>query len=159
MKKNLILLAALLLLALGGSIAYYHFATAGMASMLCKTDGEMDWLRQEFKLTDAQFEKISALHAAYRPKCDRMCEKVAAARARLDHLIDTNRSVTPEVESAFKEFASVEEECRQAMLGHIYEVSELMPPENSARYVHLMKEHLLLEASPAHPAMHDAHSH
>jgi len=39
------------------------------------------------------------------------------------------RTVTPEVESAFKEYAALEEDCRQAMLGHIYEVSAVMPGE------------------------------
>jgi len=159
MKKNLLLLAAMLLLAAGGYCAYYHFATSEMSSMLGKSQGEMEWLRQEFQLTDAQFEKIDALHAAYRPQCDRMCEKVAESRIRLDHLIDANRSVTPEVESAFKEYALLEEQCRQAMLGHIYDVSAAMSPESGARYVQLMKDHILLQYNTSHTALRGGHSH
>ena len=88
-----------------------------------------------------------------------MCEKVGEARAGLDHLIDVNQSVTTEVESAFKAYAAVEEECRQAMLGHIYEVSSAMPAESRLRYVQTMKGHILLPHNMSRAAMHDPHSH
>jgi len=143
MKKNLLIWGAILLLSVGGCLGYYHFATADTALMLCGTDGEMEWLRQEFKLTEDQFQKIKALHAAYRPKCDRMCEKIAEARPQLDSLITTNQTMTPEVASAFQAYASLEEECQLAMLGHIYEVSAVMTEENGRRYVQMMKAHIL----------------
>lgn len=153
MKKPLLIFVFILLLAGGGYCSYYYFATVGISSMMCSQGGEMEWLRHEFKLTDAQFEKIRSLHAAYRPHCDRMCKDVAASRSRLDHLIDANRSITAEVESAFKEYAALEEKCRQAMLGHIYEVSAAMPPESGTRYLHMMKEHILLPYNAAHTAL------
>jgi len=159
MKNNLVIFAGILFLSVGGYLGYYHFATTGTALMLCGTTGEMEWLKQEFKLTDPQFQTIKELHAAYQPKCDRMCEKVAGARAKLDRLIDGNQSVTPEVESAFKSYASVEEECRQAMLGHIYEVGAVMPAESRSRYVQTMKKHILQTHTPPQAAMQDPPSH
>ena len=156
MKKNLLIFAAVLLFSVTGYVGYYHYATAGTASMLCGAEGEMEWLKQEFKLTDYQFQKIMSLHAAYRPKCDRMCAKIAEARTKLDALINTNKSVTSDVELAFKNYALVEEECQQAMLGHIYEVSALMPPESRNRYVEKMKRYIL--HTDSHPMMmHQGH--
>jgi Spy/CpxP family protein refolding chaperone len=159
MKNKPLILAILLLLAVGGYCSYYRFATAGTDSMLCKADGEMEWLRQEFKLTDPQFDRIRELHESYHPKCERMCGKIASSRARLDHLIDANHSVTAEVESAFKEYATLEEECRQEMLGHIYEVGAAMSPENGTRYLRMMKDHILLPYNTSHTTLQGDHSH
>jgi Spy/CpxP family protein refolding chaperone len=153
MKKNLFVFTVILLLAAGSYLGYYHFATAHTSSMLCAVDGEMEWLRHEFKLTDAQFEKIKELHAAYRPRCARMCEKIAASRASLDHQIDASQSVTAGVESAFKEYTASEEECRLGMLGHIYEVSAVMSPESRARYLQMMKEHILQPSNISHTTL------
>ena len=159
MKNNSLILAALLLISVGGYLGYYHFAIAGTASMLCEADGEMEWLRQEFKLSEDQFQKIKALHTAYRPKCDQMCARIAKARVHLDLLIDTNKSVTPELETAFKGYALLEEECKQAMLGHIYEVSNVMPREGQSRYLEKMKQHLLQSHSGSKAMRYEEHSH
>ena len=159
MKNNLFILVAILLLAVAGFCGYYHFATTGASTMLSRVDGEMEWLRHEFKLTDAQFEKIKELHAAYRPHCEQMCGRIANARARLDHLIDANHRVTPEVESAFKEYSALEEECQQAMLGHIYEVSAAMPPDRSTRYLQMMKEHILNPYNTSHTGLRSDQCH
>src|SRR5438876_754399 len=79
--------------------------------------GEMEWLRREFQLTDAQFARIKQLHDDYRPRCDLMCERIAEANTKLNQLIESNNAVTPEVEAALKESAAQQEYCRRQMLG------------------------------------------
>ena len=159
MNRNLLIIAAILLLTASSYFGYYHYATTETAAMVCKVSGEMEWLRHEFKLTDEQYKKIKELHESYRPRCEKMCEKIAVSRASLDHLIDTNRKVTPEVESAFKDYASLEEECRQAMMGHMNEISAAMSAERGARYVQMMKEHILLPSNISHTTLGGMHHH
>lgn len=111
--------------------------------MLAKPEGELDWLRHEFNLSDAQFARISEMHTAYRPKCDAMCAKISEANSQLDSLIESQKAVTPEIEAALKRCAAVQEECRRAMLGHAYAVSNEMNPGNGARYLKMVKARVI----------------
>jgi hypothetical protein len=130
-------------IAVAGYFIYYWCAVAPMQAMLKQPDAEMEWLSDEFHLTADQFTKIKALHRVYAPKCDLMCQKIAAANVKLDRVVSANRSVTPEVSAALKEVTNVQEECRQAMLAHVYDVSAQMSPEEGARYLQMMKARLI----------------
>src|SRR5690349_16606328 len=76
------------------------FGTTDLRSVNSARDAELLWLGREFHLTDAQFHKIQALHAAYVGKCDLMCQRIVNANAALDAAISRNRRVTPEVQRA-----------------------------------------------------------
>lgn len=130
------------MLALGSAFAgywiYYQCATAPARSMLTQSGGEMEWLRHEYHLSDAQFSRIRELHREYAPKCDLMCEKIARANDRLDQLIKASKTFTPEVDTAINECVTVQAECRRALLRHIYEVSAEMSAGDGARYLKMM---------------------
>ena len=83
------------------------------------------------------------MHREYAPKCDLMCEKIAKTNARLDQLIKTNKTFTPEVDAAMNECVTVQAECRRALLRHVYEVSTEMSPEDGARYLQMMTARLV----------------
>jgi hypothetical protein len=136
--KVALVIAIALAVSLGGYVAYYRCATAPTREMLSRADGEMEWLRDEYHLSDAQFGRIRQMHADYAPKCDVMCEKIANANARLNQLIKANKTFTPELDAAMTECVAVQSECRRALLRHIYEVSAQMSPEDGARYVQMM---------------------
>ena len=106
--------------------------------MLTQSGGEMEWLRHEYHMSDAQFLRIRDMHREYAPKCDLMCEKIAKANARLDQLIKTNKTITPEMDAAINECVTVQAECRRALLRHVYEVSAEMAPADGARYLQMM---------------------
>lgn len=143
MKKSVFILLLAVASAFGGYWIYYGCATMPGRAMLTQPGGEMEWLRREYHLTDAQFARIQEKHREYTPKCDVMCGKIAKANARLDQLIGANKAVTPEVAAALKVSAAVQEECHQAMLGHIYAVSAEMSPEDGARYLQMMKGRII----------------
>lgn len=143
MKRGLLVILMALAAALGGYAIYFHRATAAAQAMLAQPGGEMEWLRREFHLTDAQFARIREMHRAYAPKCGLMCARIADANARLDALIDASGAVTPEVAAALQESAAVQEECRRALLGHVYAVAAEMPPADGARYRRMMKARLI----------------
>ena len=138
MKNGLLILALALALAVGGYCTYYRCATAPTHAMLAAPDGEMEWLRREYHLSDAQFARIRQMHGEYAPHCDLMCGKIAKANARLDQLIKASATFTPEVDAAMSECVAVQAECRRALLWHIYDVSAEMPPEDGARYLRMM---------------------
>ena len=92
-------------------------------------------MRQEYHLTEAQFNEIASLHAAYMPRCMEMCKKIDEKTALLERLLLATNAVTPEIKQALAETARVRQECQTAMLEHFYEVSRVMPPGQGPRYL------------------------
>jgi Heavy-metal resistance len=148
MTKAFILIMMAAVAAFAGYAISYRCATAPAASMLAKPGGEMEWLKCEYHLSDAQFARIQQLHRDYAPTCDLMCAKITKANGRLDELVSANRTVTPEVAAAMKECLSAQADCRVAMLGHVYAVSAEMSPQDGARYLQMMKARIVEPALP-----------
>ena len=96
---------------------------------------ELTWVKSELKLSDGQFQKVSDLHAAYRPKCMEMCRQIAAAHEKVEELIRENPEVTPELERAIHEHAAIHAECQQAMLHHIFQTAGVMDRDQAALYL------------------------
>lgn len=143
MNRSIIILLTAAAIAIAGYALYFNSVTAPAKAMLREPAGELAWLRQEFRLSDAQFQRIATMHGDYAPLCAAMCSKIARSNERLDALISANNTPTPEVRAALHECAVVQEECRQAMLGHIYAVSREMSPEQGTRYLKMMKSRLV----------------
>jgi hypothetical protein len=129
------------------------FGTADLRSVSADRDAGLIWLRREFHLTDAQFLRIQALQTAYAGKCDLMCQQIMNANAALDAAISRNRRVTPEIQQAMGEVARVQQECRQSMLAHIYEVSEQMNPNSAEQYLQIMKQRIIQPGLPSNTAV------
>ena len=136
--KGLLVLLLAVGIALGGYFTYYRCATAETQAMLSQPNGEMEWLRDEFHLNDTQFARIVELHRQYAPKCDVMCQKIAAANEHLHQVIETNKNFDPAVSAAMDDCVAVQAECRKALLAHVYAVSAEMSPEDGARYLKMM---------------------
>ncbi len=122
------------------------FGTRDLREMTKAPNGELEWLRREFHLSDAQFAKIEALHSAYTPVCDEMCRRIMEANSKLDRLLSQNREVTPELEAAIREAGLVQEDCHKQMLAHIYRVSAQMNPVDGENYLRLMKSRVIQPA-------------
>ena len=119
------------------------FCTRDLRQMAAAPNGEIEWLRQEFHLSDAQFKKIEALQSAYAPVCNEMCRRITDANSKLDRLVSENRGVTPELEAAIREAGLVQEDCHKQMLAHIYRVSAQMNPADGQNYLRLMKSRVI----------------
>ena len=129
------------------------FGTTDLRSVSADRDAGLVWLRREFHLTDAQFERIQALQTAYAGKCDLMCQQIMNANAALDAAISRNRQVTPEIQQAMDNAAQVQQECQQSMLAHIYEVSEQMDPSSAEQYLKMMKQKIIQPGLPSNTAV------
>lgn len=143
MKRSAWILAIGLLLGLLAYGVAFFVQSKSICVWAKNENNELKWLREEFHLSDQQIEKITALHKAYRPRCEIMCQKIIASNDHLGALIRANQQMTPEMQAALKENTDLQNECRQAMLEHIYSVSREMPPEQGHRYIDFMKKSVL----------------
>lgn len=148
MKRFWILLGLVALVGGASYALYYHRAMAGVVVTPDGTDAELVWLKSEFALTPAQYEKVLALHHAYRPRCADHCTRYVAARRQLDDLLKQRSGWSPEAAAAIAEQARVQGECHASMLKYAYDVAACMFPEQGRRYLDMIKLQLL-EGDPA----------
>ena len=144
MKKGLLILALGLALAAGAYGCVYFFCTSSARNLERSSQPELAWLKEEFKLSDSEFKRISELHAAYLPQCAELCRQVDAQNQRLKALLATNNQVTDEIQAAIAESSRLRGECQSNMLNHFYEVSRTMPPEQGRRYLDWVQERTFL---------------
>jgi hypothetical protein len=145
MRREFRVLMVFVAVAAAGYAAYYGCATASARAMLSRPESQMEWLRREFHLSDAQFGRIQGLHRDYAPRCALMCGRIQEADARVNGLIAA-RAVTPELGAALSNLAAVREACTEAMLAHACAVAQEMTPTDGVRYLRMMKGRVL-EAS------------
>lgn len=143
----------------GSYLTAQRWCSAQMAS----SADDLDWLRQEFQLSDAELARVRELHDGYLPKCLEMCRQISAKQKELDTALTEATTLTPEAETKLKELGALRAECQTHMLRHFAEVSQAMPPEQGRRYLAEMQRltlgfHEHLEQSMSKAAEHD-HGH
>ncbi len=138
----------ILLLGLGvGAAAYGCIYTVCMSparTMERSRRPELAWLKEEFQLSDAAFNQVSELHAAYLPQCREMCRRIGEQNAHLQGLLAVATNATPEIDVALAEVAQMRSGCQIMMLHHFFQVSQTMPPEQGRRYLSWVKEKVFL---------------
>lgn len=138
LKRPLLWLPAGLLAALLAYGAMYWVQTRDHRALLRSGDSELAWLRHEFQLTDDQYARVSALHTDYRPTCEELCRRITQENRRLQEAVRTTNTVTPEIEALLKSTGRARDDCRQAMLAHLYRVAAELPPDVGRRYLSVM---------------------
>src|SRR5260221_5505960 len=76
------------------------FGTRDLREIAKAPNGELEWLRREFHLSDTQFAKIATLHSAYKTVCDEMCRRIMEANSKLDRLVSKKQQVKPDLAAA-----------------------------------------------------------
>lgn len=135
MKKGALIL---LLGLLGSGLAFsgfYYFGTVRCRDMMRESKPELAWLKKEFKLTDAEFNRISQLHEAYLPRCRERCKRIKEQDDKLQQLLAQSKTVTPEIQNLLAERAKIRADCEAEMLKHFLAVSRTMPPKQGERYL------------------------
>lgn len=149
MRKLLILLGLVVAV---GALSYYICYHRAMASMVVVTpdgtDAELAWLKQEFALTPAQYDKVLALHRAYSPVCADHCMRYMKTHRQLAELLKEQTAWTPETDRLFAEQARIQSECHASMLKYAYDVAACMSPDQGRRYLEMIKMQLI-EGDPA----------
>ena len=137
MKRSwFILLAGLLVAAAAYGTIYFVCCAPNRYVEVDKTKTpELAWLQKEFQIPDAEFARIAALHETYSAACMERCRRIDAKNTELQSLLAATNAVTPQIETALREAATIRTECQQAMLQHFFEVSRTMPPAQGRRYL------------------------
>jgi hypothetical protein len=111
-----------------------------MSRRVCETCGtrstdNLDWLREEFHLSDAEMARMHELHDGYMPKCGEMCAQIAAKKLELDEALAGTTNISSVATQKLTELAILRSQCQAQMLQHFIEVSQAMPPEQGRRYL------------------------
>ena len=153
MKKSVLILLAVIVVAVVTYLACYHFATRETQQMLGAAN-DMVWLRSEFALNEEQARAIAALQSDYEPHCMEMCERIAKSGERLEKLLHESKAMTPELEAAVREASQTQADCRVATLRQAFAISAHMAPEQAARYRKMIAERILPGCLPHDTATH-----
>jgi len=139
--KRLPLLLGLIVLVGGATyLVCYRFAIGPSVVVTPDgTDAELAWLQREFALTPTHYEKVLALHHAYRPVCADHCARYLAAHDRLKSKLQEQTAWAPEIGEAIAEMARLESECHASMLKYSFNVAACMSPEQGRRYLDMIK--------------------
>ncbi|MGZ4971796.1 MAG: periplasmic heavy metal sensor [Limisphaerales bacterium] len=137
-------LLAGLLIGIAAYASFYLAATANHRRMACQPEPELAWLKAEFKLSDAEFTRVSELHNGYLPRCEEMCKRVATKNAELKTILAKSDAVNPDIQKKVHEIADLKAQCQAQMLQHFYDVSRAMPPEQGKRYLQWVQSRTVL---------------
>lgn len=159
MKRGIIILVAALVVGIASYVITRQQCCCAVGATSSSHDGtsllpELEWLHDELKLTDEQFTKVQALHLAYKPTCEALCVKIAAAHRKVQSLADGGDITSAEFTAALQAQATVRVECQQAMLKHLHETAAVMSPEQARQYLAAMVPQVLNDE-----AAHSSDSH
>lgn len=139
MKRGVSILVLGLVVAAAAYGCVYLACISSARSLQRSDKPELAWLKEEFNLSDAEFKRVSELHAAYLPQCRAMCREIDAQNTELQRLLAGATNVTAEIGKALTETARLRAECQRMMLHHFFQVSQTMPPEQGRRYLAWVK--------------------
>jgi hypothetical protein len=128
-------IVVLALLAVTATFATSYLIAQRLCARHVVQADDLDWLRQEFRLSDADLARVRKLHEGYLPKCAEMCGRIAAKKQELERALAGQTNVTAAAERNLSELASLRAQCQTEMLRHFVEVSRAMPPEQGRRYL------------------------
>lgn len=159
MRKGALVLLLGLLMCAAGFGGFYYFGTTSCRGMMRQPKPELAWLKREFKLSDAEFDRISRMHEAYLPGCRERCARIAELDDRLPRLLANATTLTPEIRNLLAERAATRAECEAAMLDQFLAVSRTMPPKQGRRYLAWVESQSFLRGQGMEERHQAGHAH
>ncbi len=131
-------------------IGFFAFRRPSVESRLAR---DLAWMQTEFRLDDAQYRRIRALHDRTGPELDRLFVVLRSTHEQLLRLEEIRRSADKVDFIAFHEAkaenAKARRQCRTLTLDLVYSVAETMNPEQRVRYFNLVGSGVELPAPPS----------
>ena len=120
--KNWLLTLVIALVACAVSFGAFYVINREPAALrdAARAGDALQWLRVEFKLTDAQYATIKHLHEQYSAVCTDHCNEIMAAE---------KRGASP------AEVRALENACVESMTDHFKRVAAVMSPNEGRRYL------------------------
>jgi hypothetical protein len=120
-----------------GFVAFRSTGDGELARALAKQDA-MEWLRADFKLTDAQFAAIKKLHDAYSIVCEEHCREIMRAVRARNNLKSSTPADAAAIAAADRRVDELRLVCESAIGTHVRECASHMSPEARQRYLALV---------------------
>ena len=139
MRRPLIILLAACVLSAGLFVGAFYCSRHICAHHMAQSTDDLDWLRMEFHLSDAELARVRKLHEGYLPICAANCERIAEKKQELAQAIASGTNTTASLDTLRAEVVALRAKCQSKMLAHFEEVSSAMPPEQGQRYLAEMK--------------------
>lgn len=143
MNRGAIILLMGLVAAVTAYCALYYGRTHEERKLLEAPAPELAWLKKEFQLSDAEFERVAKLHDGYLPRCEELCRQIAGRNRELKQLVASTNVDARAVEEKLKEVGELRVQCQKNMFNHFLEVSRQMPPEQGKRYLQWVQQQTL----------------
>ena len=162
MNRSFAILLGALALAAGVFTGAYFVSQRACVSTMTRSADDLSWLRNEFRLSNAEMGRVRQLHEGYLPQCAKMCALIAAKKGEVQAALGNGTNVTVEVQNKLTELGELRAQCQAQMIQHFVTVSQAMPPEAGRRYLAEMKQltlgfHEEIEQSMTDHAGHEHH--
>lgn len=139
MKHVFLIIAVAIVSAAGG----YFVAKPDRPAALPGPGTDLQWIRTEFALNDAQFAAVQSLHEKYSGQCAQHCADIIAARHRLEELRASQPPpAAADLTAAEHRLLELEAFCNEATRAHVRRVSAAMPAEQGERFLRTVEPHL-----------------
>ncbi len=163
MRRPLLILLGAVAIAFAVFGGGYLLADRLSVLHVARATDNLEWLRMEFHLSDAEMARIRQLHQGYLPICQGYCDRIATAKGELMRVLGPGTNVNAQVEQKLVQIGTLRAQCQAAMLRYFAQVSGAMPAEEGRRYLAemhrlTMNYHEQIEASMAPPGP-AAHGH
>ena len=163
-SRGFLTLAVALVVGFAAIIGSFRLGAHMSSAALVRPTDDLEWLRLEFRLSEADLARVRQIHEGYLPICRGYCERIAVSKAQMIEALGVGTNVSPLVDQKLAEIGSLRAQCQAAMLRHFAEVSRAMPPAQGARYLAEMQRlalgaHERIESSMSPPAESHEHHH
>ena len=150
MAKNLVIIAlslALLACLYGG---IYGWITSDTAQAMQSDHPELEWLRREYSLSDAQSRRSGKNTKPTISSVAKLCRELVQIQKELGTIISTQPEVDEEVQDVLAAWTEQRKRCRQATLLHMYDVSSAMDEDSASRYRARVFRNLIIPGKMPH---------
>lgn len=95
----------------------------------------MAWLKREYGLDDATFEKVTEAHRRYFRECAQRCHELADVNRHFLSEVSADSPRQSDLDAVEILRESICHDCRLAMIEHVHEVAALMDEETGRRFI------------------------
>ncbi len=87
------------------------------------------WMQHDYALSAHEFAKVCALHEAYVPQCNVMCQQIAKSTALLTETLRASPTMTEEAQTVLRDYEAARADCLRKTLQHVLDTAAAMKPE------------------------------
>jgi hypothetical protein len=161
MRRSLLILLGIAAIGVVVFLAAFRVSDRLCAKRMAGALDDLDWLRLEFKLSDAELTRVRTLHEGYLPRCREYCDQLAAKQRELSAALADGKPVNAQTEQLLRDIGEIRARCQADMLRHFAEVAAAMPSDQGQRYLATMQQLTLRSHEQTERAMsaEAVHSH